>query len=410
MMRKHVWKLLCHQRDILSPQAIGGVTLAMNELQTAISEGANKGKIRIKMEELEFAANKWFKPYPNAMWRENVEVLLVALAVAMGIRTFFVQPFKIPTGSMQPTLYGVTSTPNFTKIDFSMEDKSKLQAAVNEELKARASLVFPTGWERIRDWFEGYTYIHVVANEDGRLEAIGKPVRFLILNIKQTLLFNGKPITIWFPPDYGEVPLPYRAGLEQNEFFRKGQDIIKMRVQSGDHLFVDRLTYNFRPPERGETIVFDTHGIDQLPISQQDTFYIKRLVGLGGETLAIKQDYEITDVPRFGTVPVGHLVIDGKPLSASTPHFGNLYGFVKVARGQKTIRYQENQYYGHAMLEGLAPGESFHVQPRHYFVMGDNTMNSSDSRYWGDFPENKVIGKAFFVYWPITSRFGLDNR
>ena len=61
------------------------------------------------MENLEKAANKWLKPYPNAAWRENVEVLLVALAVAMGIRTFFLQPFKIPTGSMQPTLYGVTS-------------------------------------------------------------------------------------------------------------------------------------------------------------------------------------------------------------------------------------------------------------------------------------------------------------
>ncbi len=56
------------------------------------------------MDGLEKAANKWLKPYPNATIRENVEVLLVALAVAMGIRTFFLQPFKIPTGSMQPTL------------------------------------------------------------------------------------------------------------------------------------------------------------------------------------------------------------------------------------------------------------------------------------------------------------------
>jgi len=65
------------------------------------------------MENLEKAANKWLKPYPNAGYRENGEVLLVALTVAMGIRTFFLQPFKIPTGSMQPTLYGVTSVPDY---------------------------------------------------------------------------------------------------------------------------------------------------------------------------------------------------------------------------------------------------------------------------------------------------------
>jgi len=57
---------------------------------------------------LEKTANKWLKPYPNSALRENIEVALVAIAVAMAIRTFFLQPFKIPTGSMQPTLYGVT--------------------------------------------------------------------------------------------------------------------------------------------------------------------------------------------------------------------------------------------------------------------------------------------------------------
>jgi signal peptidase I len=45
--------------------------------------------------------------------------------------------------------------------------------------------------------------------------------------------------------------------------------------------------------------------------------------------------------------------------------------------------------------------------PKDYFmVMGDNTMNSLDSRAWGWFPSEYVIGKAFFVYWPLTSRFG----
>ncbi|MGH7991847.1 MAG: S26 family signal peptidase, partial [Limisphaerales bacterium] len=101
-MRKHVLRLLNAQRDILSPQAVAAIQLKINELNAAIPEG-NKGRIRIKTEELQFAAEKNLKPYPNAVWRENVEVLLVAIAVAMAIRTFFIQPFKIPTGSMQPT-------------------------------------------------------------------------------------------------------------------------------------------------------------------------------------------------------------------------------------------------------------------------------------------------------------------
>src|SRR5580692_4905087 len=114
-VRKHYRRLLASHCDLLSAEAIAAVQLKLDELSAAIREG-HSGRINIKAEELQFAAEKWIKPYPNAAWRENVEVLLVALAVAMGIRTFFLQPFKIPTGSMQPTLFGVTSSPDFGQI------------------------------------------------------------------------------------------------------------------------------------------------------------------------------------------------------------------------------------------------------------------------------------------------------
>jgi signal peptidase I len=391
VLRKHVRRWMSAQRDLLSPQAIGAVTLAMIELKTAIHEGANTGKIRIKMEELEFTANKWLKPYPHAIWRENVEVLLVAIAVAMSLRTFFpLQPFKIPTGSMQPTLYGITS----------------------QNLLGNPSYKIPTGWERVKEWFEGVSYVHVVAETDGAIDRIDPMKRFLIFNIEQTLWIDNVPHTIWFPPDFGEAPpgedpLIFRAGLRGGHIYHKGEDVVNLRVCAGDHLFVDRFTYNFRQPKRGEIVVFETAGISGLP---QDQFYIKRLVGLGGETLSIKQDYEVGDVPRFGAVPVGHLVANGQPLSASTPHFENLYAFAGVRPGERTLKYQENHYYGHAMLEALAPGSSFQVQPNHLFVMGDNTFNSSDSRYWGNFQSDHTIGKSSFVYWPITKRFGWGNQ
>jgi len=234
----------------------------------------------------------------------------------------------------------------------------------------------------------------------------------LIFNLWQTLVIGGvAQKTIWFPPDYGEAPLEYRAGLklEPGRVYHKGDDVVKIRVHAGDHLFVDRLTYNFRKPERGEIVVFATQGIDNLAPDQQGTFYIKRLVGLGGETLSIKQDGEVQNVPGMGTVPVGHLVVNGQPLSASTPHFENLYAFADAHPGPEW-NYQDDQYYGHGMLKALSPGNDFQVETNHCFVMGDNTMNSSDSRYWGDFPQEKVIGKSFFVYWPITQRFGWGNQ
>ena len=419
-MRNHVYRLLSAQRDLLSPMALGAVTAAMNEVQKTIAEGANTGRIRIKAEELEFAANKWLKPYPHPVWRENVEVLLVAIAVAMGVRTFFLQPFKIPTGSMQPTLYGVQSVPDFSRINYS-EDRPKVQAQFNEQLKQRNSLIIPTGWERIKEWFEGISYVRVVAENDGELQAVDPPVGIKIFNFKQTLWIGGGAHTIWFPPDFGEAPLEYRAGLhkhsafEDGQFFHKGDEVIKMRVSAGDHLFVDRLTYNFRKPGRGDIVVFETKGIpeemrDRFRIPA-DEFYIKRLVGLGGETLSLAQDYEVAGAPPYGTsVPVGHLVVNGKPLSASTPHFENLYSFSNPHARTNVLVYHDNQYYGHALVQNLSPGSEFQVRPDGDFVMGDNTMNSLDSRYWGDFPATSIIGKSFFVYWPITSRFGWGNQ
>jgi signal peptidase I len=421
-MRKHVQHLLNAQRDILAPAAVSAVTLAMNQLRDTVAAGENTGKIRIKMDELDFAANKWLKPFPHALWRENVEVLLVAIGVAMAIRTFFLQPFKIPTGSMQPTLYGVTSMSDSSRTGFVSEEKDKLHVQFNEPLQPHTRLIIPTGWKRIQEWFEGISYVHVVAKTDGELQAVEPPVRFLIFNLWQKLWIGGQSQIVWFPPDYGEQTLQMRAGLRtraglrEGQACQKGQDVAKIMVSAGDHLFVDRLSYNFRKPQRGEIIVFATAGIPEerrdacrIP---GDQFYIKRLVGLSGEKLALVRDYTVVGTPQFGGegVSVGHLQINGQPLSAATPHFENLYSFPGVPTGTKTFPYQENQYYGHALINELGPGREFQVATNHLFVMGDNTMNSLDSRFWGDFPADSVIGKSCFVYWPITKRFGWGNQ
>jgi len=396
-LRKHVRRLLAAQRDILAPQAASNLDRALADFNAVLASGADNQALLLEMQKLEDAANKWIKPYPHAAWRENIEVILVAVGVAMAIRTFFIQPFKIPTGSMQPTLFGVTSDnlindPNFT---------------------------IPTGLARVKEWFEGISYIHVVADQDGQLGQLGQfsnglplvfsePKKFLIFNLRQTYRFAGVEHTLWFPPDLGEAPLEYRAldqanhlMLDPGHVYHKGEDILKMRVSAGDHLFVDRVTYNFRKPERGEIIVFATAG---TKIEKQDEFYIKRLTVLPDERVQIGNDR--------------HMIINGKRLDKTTPHFENVYGFDPATPPREShfsghvngvVAQQYNLY---PNLAPLFPDQNtvFTNTGDNLMVFGDNTCNSSDSRYWGTLPASNVIGKSFFVYWPFTSRFGWWNR
>jgi signal peptidase I len=379
-MKRHVWKLLQHQRDILKPESVQGLEAALAETSQMLRQGADTAALRTQMSRLEEVANKLLRPYPNAAWRENVEVLLVALGVAMGIRTFFLQPFKIPTGSMQPTLFGVTS----------------------ENLRGNENAKVPSGLDRVREWFAGVSYVHLVADTDGVLNRIDPPVRLLIFNLKQTIWFAGRPHTFWFPPDYGGARLEQRIDVRVGDQFKAGQDVINLAVTSGDHLFVDRFTYNFRPPERGEIVVFETRGIYGLP---QDQFYIKRLVGLSGEHLQIGNDR--------------HLRVNGHRLDTSTPHFEFVYGFdpkqpPRDSHYSGHVNQAVSDSYGYHYAEPLAPlfqdeSSGFDVPKGCLVVMGDNTMNSKDSRSWGSFPASNVIGRSCFVYWPLSSRFGWAN-
>jgi signal peptidase I len=374
-MCRQMNRVLNEQRDLLSTEAISSLESAHDEARAAIQSGAGKSELISQMKKLEEAARKWFKPYANPGVRENVKEFLVAVVTILAFTTFFLQLTKIPTGSMQPTLFGITHQ-DLRGTDFQPPGLFKGLALY---------------------WTKGISYKHLVAPEDGQITAIEEPKIVLPFVKKQRFFFNRKPLTVWFPGD----DLASRANLYPGMFFKKGQDIIKMKLVAGDHLLVDRFTYNFRHPKRGEIIVFKTRGISGLP---SDVLYIKRLVALPNEKVRIGNDR--------------HLIIDGNRLDASTPRFEMVYSFEITPANNPYLGHvnehaQRKMGFGGAQsLAPLFPSEEVERQlgPREYLAMGDNTLNSFDSRAWGAVPQGNVIGKCWFVYWPFTERFGWGYR
>ena len=134
-------------------------------------------------------------------------------------------------------------------------------------------------------------------------------------------------------------------------------------LHNGDNLIVDKLSYRFHDPERFDIIVF--------PFKYQDnTYYIKRIIGLPGETVQIMEN--------------GSIYINGERLDES-------YGMEVIK--PETI--------GRA-AEPIVLGDD------EYFVMGDNRNNSSDSRteIVGNIKRGDIIGKAWLRIWPVAD-FGL---
>ncbi len=385
-MRRQVRKLIGAQRDLLSPEEIQEISKAARELSNAIAAGDRLEGIEKRMKNLEKVANENLKPYPSASLRENIEVFLVTGAVVLALRTFFFQPMAIPSGSAQPTLWGITS----------------------EDLRGRPEVKVPHGLDRlIQSCWSGVHYFHAVAQADGELR-VSPTEKFSKFTNRQTLWVGDKGYTFWFTPDPPDAPqdLASRAGLRSGQMIRKGEEFIKLKVVSGDHLFVNRFIYNFQPPRRGEIIVFYS---DHVPGLIEETHYIKRLIARGGEHVRIGNDR--------------HVYINGDRLDASTPGFENVYSF-DPKRPPERDRYSGHlnnfiaRQYGGGDLAPLFPDEKteFVVRANHYLAFGDNTMNSKDGRDWGDFPQELVMGRASFVFWPIgdrdhaPSRFGWGYR
>lgn len=304
--------------------------------------------------------------------KEWLDTLVVAISVAMAFRAYFYEPFNIPTGSMQPTLYGNHYQP--------CEERGVMQTT---PLKWFNWLATGRDYKEFVAPFAGSVWL--AERIDGRYSL------FMVLG-------SHKSHEISIPTDalthlnLGSagsgrtvVPVPRAGGFRVLHYLNDdgtlGPEVRVLKNTllfsgydtTGDFVFVNRWKWNFRLPARSDVMVFSTTGIDGL---MQGTHYIKRVVGLPGEKVEIKP---------------GKVFINDVEMPPLKPMVGK--------RGELTPEPNPgvNGRGGYAMNGPVEIGEL------EYFTCGDNSDNSLDSRYWGAVPEAKVTGNAACVFWPIVN-------
>lgn len=348
------------------------------QLKTSLLAWDKKGTIQqTNLVELKAESLPGFK---RNVLVEVVESLFVIMVVFLGIRTYYAQPFRIPTGSMQPTLNGIIIHPV-------------------EEIPAAPQ----RWWDALR---YGSSYVEETADHTKRVVNITEAPKWMLFT--QTTLSFDDGSTVSIPSAKGAV-LQYLK--EQGKLittpsgelilppYMAGETIIRARVDAGDMVIVNRVAYHFRHPRRGETFVFDTRGIDtnrtqgtrNLAGQHGGTHYIKRLCGLPGDILQVQSP---------------HLIINGK--ISTDP------GILRVEQSQppynkegyQSLSYWQNPLAALTDRQPLILRHSTDPNLREYAALGDNTTNSLDSRYWGAVHQYNIIGPAAFTLWPFTSHWG----
>ncbi len=153
----------------------------------------------------------------------------------------------------------------------------------------------------------------------------------------------------------GAIVIPFRMYIAQ-PFIVNGASMLPT-FENGQYLIVDQLSYHFEKPTRGAVIIF------RYPLNQ-DLYFIKRVIGLPGETVSING---------------GGVVIKNK---------ANPNG---ILLNEQYIKYPKEDYL------------TFTLSATEYFVMGDNRDGSSDSRIWGPVDENLIIGRPLIRLLPVQT-------
>ncbi|HEX5790639.1 MAG TPA: S26 family signal peptidase, partial [Luteolibacter sp.] len=108
---KGALKFLHYKRDLLDDKRLREIESRRQDLIEAIKAGDRKQVEEASKQLSATCENSLPRQAPQNWFEENVEVMFVAIVIALGLRAYYLQPFRIPTGSMQPTLNGITGTP-----------------------------------------------------------------------------------------------------------------------------------------------------------------------------------------------------------------------------------------------------------------------------------------------------------
>ena len=390
-------KIYHYRRDLITEGRLEELNHAVGELQTLMRRPEPE-PLQDAITHLDALLREiGGKMYPKTFWNDNIEVILVAAIIVIGIRTFFFQPFIIPTNSMYPTYSGMDT------VLYESDEDEPHKAEPNRLTKL------------IRFATLGARHKSLIAKNSGQVQLLAritkegaqpyvekvKGRKFFILptvRARYTFLVDGQPHQITLPADLDmRGPLTQTFDFSQaklranddgktvyafNKTVQAGEDILRFDITLGDALFVDRISYHFRKPRVGDPFVFRTDDIQQeigrWSKDYTNKYYIKRIGGAAGDTLEIRD---------------GALYADGQPRDEAK-------AFGRNAR-------REGEYGGYLNQNLLDEGRQLPVPEKSYVALGDNSANSLDSRTWGFVPEKAVIGKAIFIYYPFTKRWGL---
>ena len=145
LLHKGVTRFINYKRDILPEAKLQEITSLRSSLEDAM-RSRDKARIDTLSGEINTVCERALPGAQPSDIADNIEVFFVAIVVAFGIRSYLLQPFKIPTGSMQPTLYGIVA--NHTQKDTSL------------------GLV-----GQVKDFVTGRSYINAISNHSGFLRA-----------------------------------------------------------------------------------------------------------------------------------------------------------------------------------------------------------------------------------------------